>query len=567
MHGLRANRLEKIFKSLYLLVLGVGCQLLGQELSGELVTLPSFQVTDTRILPTAEQWRYAQVPGFEILSSASDSTSRDVIQDFLRFHRAVEVLWPMVRMNASVDASIILCDTGSRVKAFVPSSIIRNAQQTVSLSLEDHEHAAIVINLGAARSENNSVGSSKLVHHEYVHFLVNRIGPRTPDWLRFGLEAMFDTLAYTENRVGLPAISDMMKNERVAFNLRLNQAIKEGVSIRAFASKDVAYQSMLKEGIIIPLHKLFILDQDTNTQSSDWNTEQATKESRAFIEFCLLGSKAKYREAFMKFAYLSSRSRSSEDLFKQCFSTGYEEMTALFWANTEMLSDRGFELIDKQGKVVADIAKLNLHDATDAQSSRIRAEAQRMAGRTEDGRQSLIAAYLRGQRDPELLSALGLAEHVANKDTRALIFLKRATNENTKSARAYLQLAQIQMKLWVSAPGQQKLGVDRVAILLKLLFKAKSLNPPLPEVYEAIASVWRESSVEPSRGHLQVLDQGLVLFPYDSELFLLDAQLYTRIGYLKDALQLCKIGLSWSTDVQSRSELIKLKASLEAKIH
>ena len=108
MHGLRANRLEKIFKSLYLLVLGVGCQLLGQELSGELVTLPSFQVTDTRIQPTAEQWRYAQVPGFEILSSASDSTSRDVIQDFLRFHRAVEVLWPMVRMNASVDACSII---------------------------------------------------------------------------------------------------------------------------------------------------------------------------------------------------------------------------------------------------------------------------------------------------------------------------------------------------------------------------------------------------------------------------------------------------------------------------
>ena len=63
-----------------------------------------------------------------------------------------------------------------------------------------------------------------------------------------------------------------------------------------------------------------------------------------------------------------------------------------------------------------------------------------MGKRTEASHLHLIAPYLRGSRDPQLLAALGLEERAAGHDERARQFLEAAVAAKTTRARAYLDL-------------------------------------------------------------------------------------------------------------------------------
>src|SRR5581483_6449180 len=56
-----------------------------EETTGPIIELPKFVVTDSRELPPPESWRYATIPGFEILTNASDRTTQRLIKDFELF--------------------------------------------------------------------------------------------------------------------------------------------------------------------------------------------------------------------------------------------------------------------------------------------------------------------------------------------------------------------------------------------------------------------------------------------------------------------------------------------------
>lgn len=47
-----------------------------------IIELPKFEVTDSRVLPAPEKWRYAAIPGFEVLSSISVRATTRFVKDF-----------------------------------------------------------------------------------------------------------------------------------------------------------------------------------------------------------------------------------------------------------------------------------------------------------------------------------------------------------------------------------------------------------------------------------------------------------------------------------------------------
>src|SRR4051794_20543804 len=58
----------------------------GPAVAEPLLELPKLTVTDVRRLPPPEPWRYAQIPGFEILSAASDRETQKLLRDFQLFN-------------------------------------------------------------------------------------------------------------------------------------------------------------------------------------------------------------------------------------------------------------------------------------------------------------------------------------------------------------------------------------------------------------------------------------------------------------------------------------------------
>src|ERR1700722_9915768 len=170
--------------------------------TGPVVTLPTYTVSEARLLPKPEAWRYGQVPGFEILSDDSDGNTKRLIHDFLLFQRAVGVVWPAVQRNFDLPVSLILCDRAKRFAEFMPANLGAKASATYSLSLRERELAAIVLNLEAAASPEAAADlsdgepglaqsmadySSRILRGEYVHFLLGRIDPPPPPWLESGL--------------------------------------------------------------------------------------------------------------------------------------------------------------------------------------------------------------------------------------------------------------------------------------------------------------------------------------------------------------------------------------------
>src|SRR4051812_47189663 len=107
--------------------------------TGPLLELPKMTVTEMRNLPAPEAWRYAQVPGLEILSAASDRETQKLLRDFRLFNDAITVVWPALKAHRSVPMSLILCGTGQKFDAFVPLSPDKSQVSRASLLLHNSE--------------------------------------------------------------------------------------------------------------------------------------------------------------------------------------------------------------------------------------------------------------------------------------------------------------------------------------------------------------------------------------------------------------------------------------------
>src|ERR1043165_9501628 len=84
------------------------------------VELPKFVVTDTRELPPPESWRYATIPGFEVLSNGSDRAPPRLLRDFDMFRQALSFVWP-VSTRVSQTTTLIICGKGAKFDKFIPA--------------------------------------------------------------------------------------------------------------------------------------------------------------------------------------------------------------------------------------------------------------------------------------------------------------------------------------------------------------------------------------------------------------------------------------------------------------
>jgi len=522
--------------------------------TGPVVSLPAFTVTDSRLLPEPESWRYGSAPGFEALSTAPAGTTEKLLHDFLAFHRAIEVIWPLVRMNASVPACLILCEKEKQFAPFVPPADHDRAKSFLSLAYQDHEQAAIVIELdsGVLSSQGAPEGgegfssyTSDLVHREYVHFILGRIGDRVPPWLQQGLWQIFIGMNYSGDQIGFPGLHS-----------------PDEVAVRK-TGQAAGRETALKAGAFLPLETLFRADQIAQDDtSSPWSHE-----CYEFAHFCLFGAPDRYRAPFLRFALVSSRAPVTEDLFRSCFGMGYAEFLPLLWNYTGWSEDRGFEVKGKDGGKADPVPHPTLRAATDGEVGRIKGETLRMAGRMEAAHYALIAPYQRGSRDPQLLASLGLQEAAAGQTERAVRFLEAATAAHTTRARAWAELGQLRLTAALAHPGAPggKLTVDQLSTIFSPLFAARKLPPALPEVYVAIAEAWEHAGVQATAGHLAVLTEGAAVFPFDTELVCRAAQVQAQFGLMDQARALCQLGLEFAAAPADRARVTAVAQSLPPK--
>jgi hypothetical protein len=221
------------------------------------------------------------------------------------------------------------------------------------------------------------------------------------------------------------------------------------------------------------------------------------------------------------------------------------------------------QMIMNKGQSLAEPPPVALRDATEAESGRMTGEVLRLGGHGDAAHLALIAPYIRGERDPQLLAALGLDERLAGHDERAKKFLEAAAQAGAVRPRAYLELARLRYDAAKAAAGADgKISAAQVTAVLTPLGTARHQPPPMAEVYELTAEVWEHSAQAPTREDLKFVNEGVVTFPRRALLLARAADLNLHHGDPENARKIILHALSLLPNSPARVAIEQLRDDL-----
>jgi hypothetical protein len=550
--------------------------------------LPTYTVTDSRELPPPEPWLYGRIPGFEVLSNASEKSTKRLVGDFQRFFLALSLVWPGVQQKTAVPTSLIICGRGGKFDAFIPKGKQRSNRAMASLTLRAAEQSAIVIDFqtkvlnliasegataaasaaAAAGEDGVSLGGGdpgfqvdayRQLYREYIRFLLGGVEPRGPAWFEEGVAQIFMAMEVTNTTIIVGKVEN--PNTISAEQGALNDA---GISGTAPA-EDRDFNAALAKRRLLGMDEFFAVTHDApeanNALGGTW-----AKQAYAFVHWGLYGDQGKHQKAFITFLRRLDREPATEALFKECFKQSYQDMLFTIRGYVEFTNYKIAGVQAGKGEKLPTPPPFELREATEGEVGRIKGDALRLAGHVAAARTAMTTPYIRGERDPQLLAAIGLLERAANDDGRARKFLEAAAQAKAARPRAYLELAKMRFAEAAAKPAetQARFSAEQTVAVLTPLFTARTQTPPLAEVYELIAEAWARSIITPGTDHLGVLDEGVRFFPRTTALVYATAAQKVRAGLVADARSLIDLGLRVATEAETRRKFETLKASLPA---
>jgi hypothetical protein len=547
------------------------------------VELPKFVVTDTRELPPPEAWRYAEITGFEILSNASDKATRRLIKDFDQFKEALALVWPIPN-RTGVPTSLILCGKGAKFDGFVPAGKSGPDRATASLFLKNREQTAIIIdlqsttlNILATDTANDaatgtdssliSVEHDKQLYREYVHFLLSRSEPRLPAWLEEGMAQIIMAMKVDPNHIVFGKLEDpntvsAQAGAVAAMNALTAADDPDGLQIAGAPAEDRDFNAALQRRALVPFPKFFAVTADSPEAINPLGNNVWAKQSYAFVHMCLYGRGKRYQKAFGTFLMRLGKEPITEELFKECFKMDYKKMLLELRGYIDFTDYQHQEYVLK-GAGLTSGAPLALRDATESEVGRIKGEALALAGHQAKAKAELTAPYIRGEREPKLLAALGLYDRVNGEETRARKFIEAATAAKVVRPRAYLELARFRYADALAKPGAgAQFSPEQVAAITGPLLVARLQPPSLPEVYELMTETWVRSATPPKKEDVVYLVEGVRLFPGRLKMLYAAAGLSAQAGMLDVAHAFTDYGIKVALDAKAKGLFEALKATL-----
>ncbi|MDB6165929.1 MAG: hypothetical protein JWQ83_1069, partial [Lacunisphaera sp.] len=416
--------------------------------------LPKFVVTDERPLPPPETWRYAQAPGMEILSGASDGETQKLLRDFQLFNSAIGVVWPALKAHRPLPLSLILCGPG-KFDAFKPAADRKLDAGEASIVLKSPDQAVIILNFstkiidlvpsqtdlvptaapGVAPSADPSdaaddasslravrqVDYYRQLYHEYVRYQLSFNQPRLPAWLEEGLAQLLMGMRVEKKFIEFAKLEDPNLKE-----------------LPGAEARDHDFNQTLGSSGLMSLDEFFAVTHDSPEAINQFSSKWA-KQAQGLVHMWLYGEGRKYNKAFAQFVARSGREPVTEAMFRECFGMGYQQMLTAFRIYTGSTAYR-YQQFETNAGGLPEPAPLELREATLAEIGRIKGEALVLADHVEAARDQMLLPYARGSTDGPLLASLGLVEKNRGETARARKFLEAAAQLQVVRPRAYLEL-------------------------------------------------------------------------------------------------------------------------------
>lgn len=552
---------------------------------GPVVELPKFVVTDSRELPPPESWRYGTIPGFEILSNASDKQTQRLISDFELFRIALSAVWRMPdQMHTPV--LLILCGSGAKFDAFVPEQA--KAGPTIaraSLFLKGRNRTAIVIDTESTvinvlspdvddpatgvDSTRLAIEHNKQLYREYVRYMLSKSDPRLPAWFEEGMAQIVMAMKIDPKLIEFGKLEDprtvsIEAEARASLNATLTQQEIEAADQPAAPAEDRDFNVVLARRALIPFGTFLAIGHDAPEAMNPLGNNIWAKQAYAFVHMGLYGENGRWQKQFAQFLVRSSREPVTEELFRKCFNMSYGDMGLALRGYIQSTDYKIQEFRLKGGGGLPIPPPIELRDATPSEIGRIKGNALLLAGHAAAARTEFIAPYIRGQRDADLLAALGLIEQLERKDDRARKLLAAAVTGKTTDPDAYVALARYQFADATAAAGgpDQPLTDEQAAGILALLGSARRLPPPDPATYELLAQVLAQRTKKAEAAEVALLIEGARLFPARLRLVYAAAALCVDAGLLEPAHLLADHGLRFAPDAATKAMFERLKTAM-----
>ncbi len=564
---------------------------------GIIIELPKFVVTDSRELAPPEQWRYGTMPGFEVLSNASVKGTQRLLRDFDMFRQALSLIWPMPQ-RISQPTALIICGKGAKFDKFIPTGKVSADTAFASLFLKKATQTAIVIDLESttlnvldlgnsdAGTDNStiSVEHDKQLYREYVRYLLSNNEPRLPAWFEEGLSQIIMRMQVDKRYIEFAKLEDPNTISAAAGLIaQMNEANAaagggedgDAATLAGAPAEDRDFPAALRRRALLPLQKFFEVQHDSPEATNTLGNNRWGKQAYAFVHLCLYGYKGKYQKQFMTFLQRSAREPVTEAMFKECFRFPNKNGTFKEMSYKDMLMEirsycdftvyeaKIFKATGKEDLVIPP-KPLDLRDATQSEIGRIKGETLVLAGHDKLARAELIAPYQRGERDPDLLAALGLYDRTHEEPERGRKFLEAAFTGKTKRPDAGLELARVRYADAAAKPtgaGGAFSAAQTTAILAPLLAVRRS-PPHLPALYDLVADTWVRSEAKPTRDDVMVMIDGAQLFPTRMKLVFVAANFAADVNELQAAHALADHGIKYTNDPAGKKRFADLKATL-----
>jgi hypothetical protein len=553
------------------------------NIAPEIVALPEFQVYTQRELPPAETWYYARVGNFEILSSTSNRSTKRFIDDFYCFQNVLAVVAPEARLQAELPAAVILCGETGQFRKMTSEARKRHIiGPGPSAIVNDSEIATILVDFDSFSIDGKprEYAPDELFYREYVKMTMGRLTPLPPSWLIEGLARLISKTDLSKSRIEYgslepfmhPGSDSLVEVRRSLLGATTARAMASrpdmpggGISpsamagvggysnrsyggmspLSGFSSGSTGFISSLEAVPVelMPMGRFFALTSNPLAQYAGSQADGSKsyvslwpKQAVAFVHLCLYGQDEKYKAGFLKLVERAITTEITEDIFKECFGFGYDQMDKLLANYLGWARHKSYIFKAKNGMSFTQIPEFELRRATAAEVGRLKGEAYRLAREPEAAKEEFVTAYLRGERDPQLLASLGLMARERGDLQRARTYLEQVASAQIPRPRAYVELARARHEAIRREIGpDQKMNNQQLSTVLSPLLQALKLQPPLVETYLEVAAAWRDSTIIPTKAHFSVLIEGNRYFPRSLELAQTTADMYSKYGYTEEA--------------------------------
>jgi len=570
-------------------------------LPGKLVELPPYVVEE----PLTPPWRYATIPGVEVVARCPDTFTRQLIQRQYRLHELLKILVPedltVIRdlpryyvfyhaeNQPPVNLDIVTSIEKQEQSAAESGRLNRRSEPNVQVGFMpnfrfwDEDSLAIFFVVDPVADNRDGITLSA----GYVRYLLETRTPMLPRWYIEGLMELYasvdmtepplqtslDVMAATNSLTGPVGPKDEIKlaptnwiGGEVTANLRQNVKAKPNILPLAQVitpppqgERDAAFEVIWRAESALFIR--WALDPGRKHPNKGQLAEQPA-----------VNGVPPRKAALWDFVRRSSVEPATETVFKECFGLSYAEVTEQM---QNYLQSALTETITLRSPRAIAVPPINLRDATAGEVGRIKGELSRLEVNyvrelypdltpryLEQARRSLRSAYDKGDRDPQLLASLGLCETDAGQDDAALPFLRAAVEAGVVRPSAYFELARLEFAKLTAERPDYRPTPDEIAPILALLAKARTQSPKIPAVYELYTTILIRSNVALRPKALANLDEAVRLFPRRVRLLQLVAILQAMNSNFDVAKQLIVQALLYSADPAQRQKLSELRAAI-----